>query len=280
MQAELAAWAEKLPESAVFTGMTAARLRGLWLPPLPADLPVFVAVPIDASRSKRAGVRVTRHRSMPAYETVGGLRVATVPELLLACARHLGLLDLVVLVDSSLHLELCPLDELRVAAASRRPGAHRLREVLSWCDGRSQSPWETLLRLLHVVCGVPVEPQAVVRAADGSFVARADLRIVGTCTLQEYDGLDHLQQRQYRRDRRRDSRVAGAGYHRHGYVSEDVIAKPLGILREADRALGRPHDPARIHAWYALLRESLFTAAGMEVVRRRWGLRASGDAAA
>ena len=63
-----------------------------------------------------------------------------------------------------------------------------LRRALALSDGRSESPWESLRRVLHVVCGVPVEPQFVLLDDHGVFVARGDLRISGTTTLHEYDG--------------------------------------------------------------------------------------------
>lgn len=278
--AELRAWQSVLPASAVFTGLTAAEAWGLWLPPLPPDVPRFVAIPTSTGRIRRPQIRVTRHPVAPPYVDVDGVRLAPVPEALLACARTLCLLDLVVLVDAALHLGRCTLADLQDIARSGRPGSRRLREALRWADGRSESAFETLLRVLHEVCGVRVDPQVVLHSADGSFIARADLVIVGTRTLQEYDGADHRERKRYRKDRRRDSRLAGGGYIRHGWVAEDVLTKALAILREADGALGRPHDPSRIRAWYALLRESLFSPAGTERIRRAWGLSNSEDPAA
>lgn len=196
--------------------------------------------------------------------------MAPVPEVLLACARELGLIDVVVLIDSALRLGRCTREEIESVARRRRRGAPLLRHALTLSDGRAESPWETLLRLLHWACDVPVEPQAVIRDASGAFVARADLLIVGTVTLQEYDGADHLERGQYGRDRRRDSRIAAAGHVRHGYVKDEVLAKPLVILRAADAALGRKHDPARVRAWHALLRESLFSEAGAAALMARW----------
>ncbi|HEY0890664.1 MAG TPA: hypothetical protein VGE38_13735 [Nocardioides sp.] len=268
---DLHAWAERLPDGAVFTGLTAARLRGLWVPPMPADLPLFVAVPRSATHSKRAQVVVSRETPSPRSELVDGLRVAPVPATLLACARDLGTLDLVVLVDSALHLGLCTVADLRAVAAPRRKGAPRLRRAIDHADARSESPYETLLRLLHLACDVPVEPQPELHDDTGVFLGRADLRIRGTTTLQEYDGADHLERSRYRRDRRRDSRLAGAGYVRHGYVAEEVLAKAIGIIRNAEAALGLPHDPRRVRPWHALVRASLFSEAGTAAFGRRLG---------
>lgn len=278
--AELRAWQEVLPESAAFTGLTALEAFGLWLPPLPPQVPRFVAISTRAGRIRRPQIRASRHPQAPASVEVDGVRLVPVAEALLACARTLGLVDMVVLVDSALHDKHCMVEELRELVASGRPGSRRLRKALDWADARSESAWETLLRVLHRVCGVPVEPQAVLRDATGGFVARADLLIVGTQTLQEYDGARHRTKRRYAGDRRRDSRLSGAGFIRHGYVAEDVLLKPLVILREADLALGRPHDPIRVRAWHALLKESLFTGAGTTQVLRRWGIRIAEEATA
>jgi hypothetical protein len=82
-----------------------------------------------------------------------------VAETLLACARDLGLIDLVVLLDCVLHLRLVDRDELERVASQHRRGAPALRRALLLADGRSESPWETILRLFHVVCGLEVWPQ-------------------------------------------------------------------------------------------------------------------------
>lgn len=274
--AALGAWAEVLPRAAVFTSLTALAQHGLWLPPMPADLPIFVAAPASSGRIRRPELRVVRRPVAPASITLDSVPVEPVPDAILAAAADLHVLDLVVLIDSALHLHRCTLAEIELVAGRRRRGAPRLRTALPWCDCRAESPWETLLRLLHHVCDVPVEPQAEILAPDGSFVARADLLITGSRVLQEYDGSDHLVKRRYRRDRRRDSRLTAAGYVRHGYVDDDVLHKAVRILREADLALGRPHDPARIRGWHAMLRTSLFTPAGQSLLRRRWQLALAG----
>jgi hypothetical protein len=55
---------------------------------------------------------------------------------------------------------------------------------------------------------------------------------------------------------------------------EDVLYQGPAILRDADRATGRPHQPARIEAWHDLLRDSLFSAAGRRRLVRRLGVAA------
>ncbi|MDR7311529.1 very-short-patch-repair endonuclease [Nocardioides luteus] len=271
-RAGLAAWAEVLPDSTVFTGLTAMRLRGLWLPPPPDDLPTFVAVHESSRRIRRPELRVSRHPQPPAAVLLDDLRVAPVAEAALACARDLGVLDLVVLLDSALHLKKCTLADLEDVATSGRPGSRRLSDALRWCDGRAESAWESLLRILHTACGVEVEPQVDLRDAHGVFIGRADLLVTGTRTLQEYDGAQHRERGQYRRDRGRDAALAKSGYVRHGWVASQVIHDSWLILRTATDALGRDLSVDDIRPWWGLLEASLFSKPGTASMRATWRL--------
>lgn len=276
LREDLTAWALVLPPSGCFTHLTAARLLGWWLPPLPADLPVFAAMSKAENRPRRAGLRVSRHPTPPVRRDVGDLPVAAPAEVLLSCARDLALLDVVLLAEAAVHEGHCTADELAAASRSRRYGSKRLARAVPLVDGRAESPWELLLRILHVVCDVPVEPQHVVLDEWGEFVARGDLWIRGSTTLHEYDGAVHRERRQHRADLARERRLAAASWTRRGYTDVDLRYDAAGILRDADRTLGRPHDPLRVRAWYALLAESMFTGTGMARVRRRWGLTPAG----
>lgn len=57
------AWRCLLGEGITFTGLTAAALRGWWLPAIPAKLPAFIAIREQDLRPRRVGVQVSRHRS-------------------------------------------------------------------------------------------------------------------------------------------------------------------------------------------------------------------------
>lgn len=274
-QAGLAAWAEVLPDSAVFTGLTAMRLHGLWLPPLPDDLPTFVAVQESSVRIRRPELRISRHPRRPAAVLLDDLRVAPIAEAALACARDLGTLDLVVLLDSALHLDKCTLAEFEAVAATGRPGARRLRDSLRWCDERSESAWESLLRILHTACGVEVEPQVDIHDDRGVFIGRADLLVTGTKTLHEYDGAQHRERGQYRRDRGRDAALAKSGYVRHGWVASQVVHDSWLILRAATDALGRDIAVDDIRPWWRLLEASLFSKPGTASMRTIWRLPGS-----
>lgn len=258
--AELEAWRTVLPVSAVFTGLTAASVWQLWLPPLPADLPLFVAMGRLRGEVKpvRPELRVSRHPRTPGRVLAGGVPVATVPELLVACARVVCLLDLVTLVDSALHARACTPGSLRAVADRRSWGSPRLRRALLLCDGRAESPWETILRLFHVAVGVPVIPQVELHDETGVFVARADLLLVGTKDLHEYDGGGHRDPDVQREDLRRERRLIRSGHVRRGYTADDLRRDPASILDDCAQALGRRLDPSRLVAWDRLTAESLY----------------------
>ena len=267
--ADLRAWQEVLPASAIMTGLTGARARGLWMPPLPEDVPVFVDVPPHRTHSTRSGVRVSRPKVMPEFELIGGVRIATAAECLLACARDLSVLDLAVMIDSAHHagaLSRHGLDEL---IASRRRGVPQLRRAAQLSDHRSESAWESLLRIIHRCADVDVEPQVEILDAEG-LVARADLHIVGTQIIHEYDGLHHRTPKGLAKDLGRDRRLLRAGWHRRGYTARDVAQRPAEIMTDATEAVGRVLTPAHMARWRGLWEASLFSAAGARRARERW----------
>jgi hypothetical protein len=268
---DLMGWRLVLPPSAGFTHLTAAEEFGWWLPPVPEDLPVLVSMNDRESRPQRDGLLVTRHARPPAATMRGGLPLVPAAEALLACARDLRLLDMVVLTDAALHMGTCSPDELRDVASQRRRGAPMLRRALRLADGRSESAWESMLRMLHEACDVRVQPQFEVFDDSGLLLGRADLWIKGTRALQEYDGADHLKRPRQRKDLQRGRRLGNSDWMRRGYTSQDVLMQGIGILRDADAALGRSHRPDRIRVWNALLMDSLFTPSGTERFRRLWG---------
>ncbi len=273
---DLAGWQLLLPAHGSFTHLTGAGLRGWWLPPLPMSMPVLVSMGQRDPRPMRSGIRTIRLARPSEFEVIDGLRVAAPLEILLACAHDLGLVDLVVLLDGAAFAGDIDLDEVRAVlhGLSRRRGLAALRRALELADARSESPWETMLRLLLVSCGIEVEPQYVVPGRHGP-IARADLWVVGTRTLQELDGEVHLPKTQQRKDLRRMRRLGEEDWARHGYTSDDVLHRAVRVLADADRAVGREHEPERIRLWHDLLRASLFTPAGRARLAARLGLAGS-----
>jgi hypothetical protein len=276
--APLHALASRLHSDGGFTHLTAARVRGWWLPPLPPGLPEFAAQSDTRNRPRRHELRIIRTTPEPTVRWVRDLPVVPSGDVLLALARHFSVLDVVVALDSALHRgDLTP-GELAGLVRTRRWGVRRLRIAAPLADHRSESPYETLLRVLHVVCDVPVVPQHELRD-EGRLVARADLRIRGRRVLHEYDGADHRDRARHRSDLRRERDIERAGWVRRGYTDVEVLRRPVEILRDADRTLARPHDPSRLEAWYELVRDSCFSASGRRRLLDRLGLAVEDRAA-
>ncbi|QLQ10145.1 MAG: hypothetical protein HZY75_06815 [Nocardioidaceae bacterium] len=248
-----------LPDGAKFTHLTAARLYGLWLPPIPVDLPVFVSLPRGANRVRRPEIQAFRVDPVGHRDRSAGVPVVGPEELLLSCARDLGVLDLVVLGDCLLHRGWTDLDRLTAAAARHRAGAPVLRSALAWMSRSAESPWESLLRVQHRAAGLQVVPQHVVRDAQDRFVARGDLWLPGTRMLHEYDGAGHRDRATHVRDLDRDRRLLAAGWARRAYTAREVMRCPGEIIQAAMRLLGCPFDPSMLQPWRQLLGESLFS---------------------
>ena len=198
---------------AAYTHLTAARLFDWWLPPLPPGLPEFAAQSDTRNRPRRHELRIIRSTPEPELSRLRGLPVVAPTDALLAVARHLSVLDVVVVLDSALRRHQVSPRELALTLRSRRWGVRTLRVAAGLADSRSESPFETLLRVLHVVCEIPVVPQHELRI-DGRLIARGDLRIRGHQVLHEYDGADHRDRSRHRSDLRRDRDLeprAGSG---------------------------------------------------------------------
>lgn len=258
-----------LPRTAAFSHLTAARVYGWWLP-APIDHPIFVAQSTNDARARRQGLFVCRHPQPFPIIVRSGVLLAAPAEVILSCARDLGVLDLVVLADSALRTRDTTVPELWQAARQRRRGAPMLRRVIPLLDPRSESPWESIMRVLHHAAEIKVEPQFEVFTANGHFLARADLRIVGTRRLHEYDGAHHRNPATHAADLVRERGLISDGWQRVGFTSGDLLRDGRRIIADTDRFLGRPWSRDRVDAWEGLLAESLFDPRWRARAYRRW----------
>jgi hypothetical protein len=177
---------------------------------------------------------------------------------------------LIILGYSALHLRDCTVEELLAVAAQRRHGAPLLRTAIPLLDGRSESPWESALRVLHVAAEVEVEPQKKLYDEWGNFVARADLWVVGTRRIHEYDGEMHRDREIHRADLARERRLVEINWQRIGFTSPQLLYEGGSIIAGFDRLLGRAWDPRRLARWDALLDDSLLRSSGRARAVRRW----------
>lgn len=266
---ELDAWRLVLPANAVFTHITASAVARWWVPTWREWVPTFAAVGSGSRGPRRPGIVLSRFADPPQRWLVDGVPLAEPGEILLRCARDLGMLDLVPLIDSALRAGV-PRADLDKAAATSRPGCRALRRALSLSDARSESAWETKLRLFHVAIGVPVEPQVQLFDERGLFLGRADLLVRGTNSVHEYDGAGHGDRDRRPMYLRRERRLAGSPYVRRGYTADDILNYPLTVLREIDEVIGRRHRPERLRPWRRMVAGSTHSYQGVERLRNRW----------
>jgi hypothetical protein len=266
---DLSAWQLVLPPTAGFSHLTAAEVYGWWQSAAILH-PVFAALTTTSHGTCRPGLFLCRHPKPVAFRVVEGLRLTTPAETLLAAARDLGVLDLVILGDSALRLEHCTLRDLQIAARQRRRGAPLLRRVLPMLDPRSESPWESIMRVLHRAADIPVLVQQDVHNQFGQFIGRADLLIEGTRRLQEYDGEGHRDGDQHAEDLARDRELLAGNWQRHGHVAKDLLHGGADIISSVDRTLGREWDSRRLAAWQHLVKHSLYGRPGRARAYQQW----------
>jgi very-short-patch-repair endonuclease len=267
---ELQAWSLVLPQTAAFTHLTAAELNGWWLPDAPPH-PVFAAMrKADPPAATEWPLHLPPPEALPMTIKAGGLKITAPAETLLACARDLGILDVVILADSALRQGDVTLTELKIAANQRRRGAPRLRQVVPLLDKRSESAWESVMRVLHAAADIPVEPQHEIFDEYGRFVARVDLLIKGTRRIHEYDGAGHREADTHQKDLKRDRHLILDDWQRLGFTSVHLRNEGAAIIKSIDTLLGRPWDNRRLQAWEELLNESMFRRPGRTRALRRW----------
>ena len=267
---DLHAYLAVLPPSARYTHLTAAEILGWQLPKLPEQVPVFVAVDREDPRPRRHGLICSRLAGQPDRRRHRGLPIDEPEEILLRCARDLSLLDLTILVESALHRRHLDPRKMEELLGGRRPGVRMLREAWRRVTGKAESAGETVLQQFHRVMEVPFEPQVDLYDGAGNHVGRADLLVVGTPYVHEYDGEHHRSAGQQKTDLRRGRGLSGTEYVRKGFVLDDLINHPAVVMHEIDRALDRPHDLRRLRRWRALVENSLYSEAGRERIMNRW----------
>lgn len=106
-------------------------------------------------------------------------------------ARDCDFVSAVMTADAALArgLQRGELDQA-LDRAGRWPGITRAREVARFADGRSESPYESWLRVQLCQMGLAPTPQLVIRDSFGQQLARVDLALEELRLVIEFDGKD------------------------------------------------------------------------------------------
>jgi hypothetical protein len=243
----------RLPASAVFFGITAARIRGLELPAERADEPLHIGVRPEVRAPRIAGVTAhTIHDRAVTAAIRAGLRVTDAASMFCHLAATLPLDDLVAVGDALVRSPFVldpadprpwvPLADLRARAASfRGRGAPLVRVAADLVRAGAESRQESRLRVAMALAGLPEpELQAELRDPDGRFVARVDLYDPERDIAIEYEGDIHRSRAQFARDLERYDDLAAKGTRvvRIGASFTSTPAKSLARIERAYRARG------------------------------------------
>jgi hypothetical protein len=149
------------------------------------------AVRVGGGVQSGPGLRVLRPRNAPALARTGGILTVAPAPAVLQVAGAFGAVAGVVSADSAVEQGLVTAGDLAVAleAFGRGTGVTRARAAVGRSRPGAQSPGETLLRLLAEDLGLQVELQFPVAEPGQAPFAYADLRITGTRSLWEFDGI-------------------------------------------------------------------------------------------
>ncbi|WP_148040188.1 type IV toxin-antitoxin system AbiEi family antitoxin [Cryobacterium tepidiphilum] len=236
-----------LPDHAFFSGATAAALLGLPVPLRfiePSAL-LEVAVPHPARAIRRGGAR-GRRLQMRATDVTArhGIRLTSPTRTWCDLAPALSLAELVAAGDYLIfHKHPIVTSGELAAAVAAHPGRRwrsKLRRALGLLNDHSESPRESILRVIVVTHGFPA-PRANVELYDenGRFVARVDLLFEDYREVFEYQGDHHRTDiQQWRRDLSRKAEIESLDYHVTEVSADDLVDVP-SLVRRLERNLRR-----------------------------------------
>lgn len=208
----------RLPGDAFFIGITAAIVMRIPLPTRLESSPVIhVAVPHP--RTALTG-RYIHGRSLGCEpEDVrmwSGLRISSPERAWCEIAHRLSLEELVAAGDFLIHHRL-PIStparlEGRLERWGARPGASLLRKALPLLNERSESPTESMLRVIIVLSDLPAVEANYPITTSGGFDYRADLVFLEKKVIVEYQSGFHDSVERRRADMTRRSRLEADGW--------------------------------------------------------------------
>lgn len=210
-----------VPAGGAVAGWAAAYALGVELldgqdPFTMAALPVPIHLGRDLGRISPPGVRFVRERLPAAHRQVEhALSVTTPLRTVFDGGRWAsGLTEAVVFVDQVAHALELDLDELQpwCVPGARWPGIKQLRAALALADARSESPWESRLRMFYLLEASLPRPlvNRPVFDLDGRFLGTPDMFDPDAGLATEFDGKDHRERRRHQADNIREEKLEGA----------------------------------------------------------------------
>lgn len=157
-----------------------------------------------------------------------GLPVTTAARTAIDLARMLPFRAGVVAADSTLHRRLTTAEELQavLAVCSQWPGAAKAAAVIGFADGLSESPLESIARVVFRDCGLPPPIlQALIGTAED--VARVDFYWGKYRTIVEVDGaVKYADPLRARAQLERDAWLRSLGYEVVHFTWDEITMMP------------------------------------------------------
>lgn len=195
---------------------------------LGAVVPAAGEVHVGTSTTARIaidGIHWHRFKRSPELLRVRGMLCTSPAETFIDLSWVLSLLDLVIYADSlARHNADVPSHFRARAVRSIGRGAVRAREAADLMRPRVELPYETRLRMLIMLAGLP-EPEVnhEVRDETGTVIYRLDLAYADHRLAFEYDGRHHIgREGQWEDDLRRRERLEAGGWRILVFASVDL----------------------------------------------------------
>ncbi|WP_198153946.1 endonuclease domain-containing protein [Catenuloplanes japonicus] len=208
-----------------------------------------MTVTVPAPQRMRAQDRlVVRHQRLPPEDVTSfaGLPVTSPARTAFDLGRQPDRRQAIIALDAMLHRKLVKQGRLADFAGGRegRPGVALFTARLAETEPLTESPMETLLRLLIIHAGLPRPiAQHDVTSKAGLWLARVDLAYPELCIAIEYEGDHHRDRDTFRQDIVRKRRLEQAGWLVLRFTADDIFRTPAGTARTV--AAARSHRLAR-----------------------------------
>ena len=229
---------------AVASGQDAALLHGLDLLERPPNLiSVSRRGGHDRVLTGRPTVRV-RATSLPrSHVTIrSGVPVTSVARTVVDLARTTSFQSGVVVADSALYrskMSNADLDEV-ITTCRHWPGIDRARRVATFCDGKSESPFESIARVAFREGGLPPPELQVWVGGDDGPVGRADFLWRQQRTIAEADGaIKYADPDRARQQLHRDADLRDAGFEVVHFSWRELANSPGQVITRIRTAFAR-----------------------------------------
>lgn len=205
------------------------------------DLTVHLTRPPGADRHAPLGIAL-HSAELPTQHITEhlGLSLTTAARTVVDLARALPFRAAVVAADSALRQRRASATELQsvLAVCARWRGASRAAAVIAFADGRSESPLESIARVVFRDCGLPA-PKLQALLGTAEEVVRVDFFWDKYLTIVEVDGaLKYADPQRARAQLERDAWLRSLGYEVVHFTWDEITTMPELVgarIREAFR---------------------------------------------